>query len=202
MEERNCYLIYKDGEKWKRSEGTIKTKYCEPEGSVIFKVDVGHGQIVYLPEENVFYSKDIADEYLKTMETIEHEAINRYPHCIGDCYTCEYFDHKGNCSAHEEIKCCMYCSSSESDRRISSENDLNYMAIGGRDTLLQKGYILYMKSGVSDQTAPVQILLQKWSEDIGRNVDIMRFTPKYCPMCGRLIKENLPFIGDKDERKA
>ncbi len=118
---------------------------------------------------------------------IKYFAKNKRPECNEmDCFTCNYFDHKkGYCSADKEIKDCSYCKNAFTDLRLDPENDLSYMSIGQCDD----GYGAFICS-TALYRPPVKIIVQKYREDIKRNVDVFHYTPVFCPVCGRKIVEN------------
>lgn len=40
-------------------------------------------------------------------------------------------------------------------------------------------------------------VVQTYREDIKQNVDVMHYTPAYCPVCGREIIENKKYLQEK-----
>ncbi len=118
---------------------------------------------------------------------IKYFAKNKRPECNEmDCFTCNYFDHEtGYCSADKLIKDCSYCKNTFRDLRQDPENDLSYMSIGQCDN----GYGAFICS-TALYRPPVKIIVQKYREDIKRNVDVFHYTPVFCPVCGRKIVEN------------
>lgn len=124
----------------------------------------------------------------------KYVAINMRPECHEeDCYSCHYFDHKGHCSADKEIKDCDYCKTAFSDRRLDADNDLSYMGIGkGCD-----GFHAYIRASAA-YNPPVAIVVDMRRDDLNRNVDVYRYAPAYCPMCGRKIIENETYLKNKE----
>lgn len=126
----------------------------------------------------------------------EYVATNLYPGCNGsECYGCSYFDHDGHCSAAEDIHDCEYCKTAFTDKRLTEENDLSYLCIGKS----ANGFSAFIGSSAMHRP-PVEISVQQWNEQHQRNHDIFRFTPEYCPMCGRRITENEPYLHLKDQK--
>ena len=128
-------------------------------------------------------------------EEIKYFASNMRAECNRtECLTCSYFDCKsGHCSADEKIKDCDFCKNAFTDLRFDKENDLSYLSIGQ----CENGFSAFIRA-TSVYKPPIQILVQQYRNDLKHNVDIFCFTPAYCPMCGRKITENEPFIkGDK-----
>ena len=120
----------------------------------------------------------------------EYVATNLYPGCNGsECYGCSYFDHDGHCSAAEDIHDCEYCKTAFTDKRLTEENDLSYLCIGKS----ANGFSAFIGSSAMHRPL-VEISVQQWNEQHQRNHDIFRFTPEYCPMCGRRITENEPYL--------
>lgn len=128
---------------------------------------------------------------------IKYSAKNMRPECNEmDCITCNYFDHKkGYCSADNEIKDCSYCKNAFTDLRLHSDNDLSYTSIGRCD----KGFGAFICSAAIYRP-PVKIIVQKYREDIKRNVDVFHFTPIFCPVCGRKIVENEKILKEEQEK--
>lgn len=113
-----------------------------------------------------------------------------------DCYTCDYFDHKGHCAADEEIHDCSYCKNAFTDHRLTSDNDLSYCSIGR----CEKDMSAFICSAVAHRP-PVQIIVQKYRKEIRQNVDVFHYAPAYCPVCGRRIVENEPYLKNERENK-
>ena len=112
------------------------------------------------------------------------------PECDeADCYTCPYFDHDGHCSADEEINDCAYCKNAFTDGRLDETNDGSSLSIG----VSMDGFRMSIDASASEHP-PVRITLTMHRPDLKRNITVAYFTPKYCPMCGRKITENEPFL--------
>lgn len=130
------------------------------------------------------------------MSDKEYMATNMRPECNEfDCYCCPYFDHNGHCSADTEINDCEYCKTAFTDMRLNAENDLSYLSIG---KCADKFGAFIGSSAI--HRPPVEISVQQWNEQHQRNHDIFRFTPAYCPMCGRKITENERFLQSKKSK--
>ena len=88
------------------------------------------------------------------------------------------------------MKDCDYCRNAFTSD-IDPEYDGSYLNIGQTE----KGYRMFFGSAALSKP-PVRILVDTFCEDAyyrghkGCNVDIAIYTPKYCPECGRRIKEN------------
>lgn len=130
------------------------------------------------------------------MNDKEYFAANKRPECrVEDCYECSYFDHDGNCTADDKILGCDFCRTAYSDERLNKDNDLSFCSIGK----CSNGYSAFIGSSAM-YCPPVAIIVQKWNEQLQRNQDMCHFTPKYCPMCGRLIAENEPYLHSADRK--
>lgn len=88
---------------------------------------------------------------------------------------------------NENINDCKYCKTAFTDERLTEENDLSYFSIGK----CADGFGAFIASSAMNRP-PVEILVQQWNEQHQRNHVIFRYTPLYCPMCGRQITENSP----------
>lgn len=84
----------------------------------------------------------------------------------------------------DENKACGMCVSAFTDPELDSDNDLSYITIGE----CEKGYRMLLRSG---DGRPVEILVEKWNDVAGWQT-IGDYRPKYCPNCGRELKENTP----------
>ena len=80
--------------------------------------------------------------------------------------------------------------------RLDPDNDLSYMSIGRCDN----GFGAFNCS-TALYRPPVKIIVQKYQEEIKQNVDVIYYTPAFCPMCGRKIVENEKFLKEEQERK-
>lgn len=120
-----------------------------------------------------------------------HEPKNLRPECDpSECCRCPYFDAgTAYCSAGERNKSCKYCTNAFTDRRLDGNGDLSYFSIGRAE----KGITAFIRSS-AEYRPPVCIVVQKYREDIKHNVDIVHYTPAYCPVCGRQIVENKKFL--------
>ena len=123
-----------------------------------------------------------------------YAAKNLRSECISsECYGCPYFDtDAAYCFAGEKIKSCKNCTNAFSDLRLDSHHDLSYLPIGK----VENGVAAFIRSS-AEYRPPVCIIVQHYCEDIKQNVDIMHFTPAYCPVCGRQIFENKKFLQEE-----
>ena len=79
---------------------------------------------------------------------------------------------------------CHVCCNSTVEPELTSDNDLSYISVDET----AKGYGLYIRSG---DGKPTILVVSKWKEDIGRNVDIGVYKMNFCPECGRRLIENI-----------
>lgn len=82
----------------------------------------------------------------------------------------------------EKSTACWFCDSAYTNPELQSDNDLSYMSIGE----CSRGYRLLFRSGSS---RPTEILVEQWNEKAGWH-SIGYYWPRYCPNCGRELKEN------------
>lgn len=92
-------------------------------------------------------------------------------------------------------KDCAYCKNAFTDQRLDKHHDLSYLSVG----VSEKGFHSYICSSASYKP-PVSIVVQEYRDDLRRNVDVVYYTPKYCPVCGRKITENERFLKTAEER--
>lgn len=78
---------------------------------------------------------------------------------------------------------CGMCNNAHTDPELNSDNDLSYISIGEHE----KGYRALLHSG---DGRPTEILFEKWMDGTGWTA-IGCYQPKYCPNCGRELKENI-----------
>ena len=97
--------------------------------------------------------------------------------------------HNGHCSADEKINDCAYCKNAFTDERLDETNDDSYISIGRS----MDGFSMSLDARALGRP-PVSITLFMYQPDIQKNIMVSQFTPKYCPMCGRKITENEPFL--------
>lgn len=83
----------------------------------------------------------------------------------------------------DEMKACRMCDSAYTNQELNEDNDLSYIGIGEHD----RGHRILFRSGAG---RPVEILCEKWNEKSGWQT-IGYYQPKYCPNCGRELKENI-----------
>lgn len=80
---------------------------------------------------------------------------------------------------------CSYCLNARCDPsgELTSDNDFSSCGVGRCD----KGYRMSIDTGSS---RPTRIIFTKWDDKCKENVYIGRYTPKFCPECGRRLYEN------------
>lgn len=81
-----------------------------------------------------------------------------------------------------KMNACRMCDSAYTNPELSSDGDLSYFTIGE----CEKGYRAMLRSG---DNRPVEIIFEKWSDTAGW-LTIGCYQPKFCPNCGRELKEN------------
>ncbi len=86
--------------------------------------------------------------------------------------------------ATEARNYCRVCCNAAVEPELTPNNDLSYVSVGK----VEKGYGLHIRSGDSKPTA---LVISKWEESLGRNVDIGVYKMNYCPECGRRLIENV-----------
>lgn len=125
---------------------------------------------------------------------INYEAKNLRPECDpSECFVCPYFDmDTAYCSADEKIKSCKYCTNAFKDLHLDGHHDLSCLPVGRAE----KGVAAFIRSS-AEYRPPVCIIVQQYREDIKQNVDIVHYTPAYCPVCGRQIIENKKFLQEE-----
>lgn len=77
---------------------------------------------------------------------------------------------------------CWFCDSAYTNPELERDSDLSYTSIGECGS----GYRLLFRSGDS---RPAEILVEQWNEKTGW-CSIGYYLPRYCPNCGRELKEN------------
>ena len=78
---------------------------------------------------------------------------------------------------------CKYCNNAFVDDSLTDNNDLSYISIGH----IEKGYTLYFRSGDNRFTG---IDISHFFPGRQCSNTIGYYVPKYCPECGRYLKEN------------
>lgn len=81
-----------------------------------------------------------------------------------------------------EMKACYMCDNAYTNSELDSDDDLSYFSIGE----LSDGYRIFLRSG---DGRPTVILFEKFIKETGWHF-VAEYKPKYCPNCGRLLKEN------------
>ena len=134
-----------------------------------------------------------------------NETKNKYPHCMDDCLTCDYFNHAANeCEADGKIIDCDFCKNAHTDLRLQVTgydgylSDSSSIGIGRGDRELN--IVGYLNSSCN-YSAPVNITVMKYYEEDKQMHDVWRYVPKYCPECGRLIKENQRYFEMQAEKE-
>lgn len=130
---------------------------------------------------------------------IKYFTKNMRPECDKrDCLGCAYLNHEtGYCSADNEIKDCKYCKNAFTDKRLDDDNDLSYTSIGH----FESGYGVFIRASAACNP-PVAIIVQVHRKDLKRNVDVACYAPQFCPVCGRKIIENEPYLKDTNATRG
>ena len=81
-----------------------------------------------------------------------------------------------------ELKSCGMCLNAYTDEELNSDNDLSYFTIGK----CEDGYRMLFRTG---DGRPTGVVVEKWFESSGWH-SIGFYQPKFCPNCGRELKEN------------
>lgn len=79
---------------------------------------------------------------------------------------------------------CHVCCNATVEPELTPDNDLSYIGVGKTE----KGYGLHIRSG---DGKPTVLVVSKWEESLGRNVDIAVYKMNFCPECGRRLIENV-----------
>lgn len=82
-------------------------------------------------------------------------------------------------------KSCRMCDNAATNPELNSDNDLSFSGIGE----CVDGYRIMLRSG---DGRPTGIIFERWNEKAGWST-IGHYLPKYCPNCGRELKENERF---------
>lgn len=77
---------------------------------------------------------------------------------------------------------CHMCDNARLNHELTDDNDYSSCTIGSYD----KECRIMLSSGWGK---PLRIEIERWNDKIGRWEDIGIYYPKYCPECGREIKE-------------
>lgn len=81
---------------------------------------------------------------------------------------------------------CMYCYNRYVDKNLNEENDIGFYTIGSCETK----YTIFFESG---WITPTGITFWKMDDNTKQNKIIGKYIPRYCPECGRKLKENEKF---------
>lgn len=84
----------------------------------------------------------------------------------------------------DEVKACDMCVNAYIDPELSSDNDLSYFGIGS----CSGWYRMLFRTGSG---RPTEILVERHSYGKGWHT-IGVYRPKFCPNCGRELRENNP----------
>lgn len=84
----------------------------------------------------------------------------------------------------DEVKSCGMCVNAYIDPDLDNEHDLSFFVIGS----CAKRYRILFRSGAS---RPTEILFERHHGSDGWHCFGV-YRPKYCPNCGRELKENNP----------
>ena len=78
---------------------------------------------------------------------------------------------------------CHYCDNATTNPSLTPDTDLSYYGIG----MAEQGTAIRFRSG---DNRPTAIVIDRWDETTQRNVQIGLYVPKFCPECGRYLREN------------
>jgi len=76
---------------------------------------------------------------------------------------------------------CYICNNASIDPGLNSDNDLSYIGVG----ICERHYRILIRAGDS---RPVELLFEEWQDEWKLRGS---YIPKYCPNCGRELKENM-----------
>lgn len=79
---------------------------------------------------------------------------------------------------------CHVCCNATVEPELTSDNDLSYISVGETT----EGYGMHIRSG---DGKPTVLIVSKWEESLGRNIDVGIYKMKFCPECGRRLIENV-----------
>lgn len=144
----------------------------------LIKIDVWKtkGNIYGEPDE----TKTVGEYYSSEAAEVDVKEIECRLACAG------YRRFKLEIIEKEKDVCnyCHACCNATVEPELTSDNDLSYISVGET----AKGYGLYIRSGDGKLTV---LVVSKWKEDIGCNVDIGVYKMNFCPECGRMLIENI-----------
>ena len=116
---------------------------------------------------------DIADKYMKKSEKLQKEA-KAYKHYYNECLQ----DLK---KAHNKTPCYL-CDNARLNCELEDYNDFHSSGIGS----FSHDCRIMLTSGSGK---PLRIEIARWNDKVQQWEDIGIYYPKYCPECGREIKE-------------
>ena len=82
-------------------------------------------------------------------------------------------------------KYCDFCMNAFVEPELTPENDLSYLHVGKCNPYAKVQ--MHIRSG---DARPTAIVVSIWDEKCQRNVDVVEYSMKYCPECGRRLLEN------------
>lgn len=94
----------------------------------------------------------------------------------------------------KNIKCCSICENATTTPSMTSEMDLSYHSLG----VVEKGFSVFFRTG---DRFPTEILFEHRCDN--KNAETVgSYIPKYCPECGRRLKENVKFFKKLKKEKS
>lgn len=81
---------------------------------------------------------------------------------------------------------CKYCLNSFVDDELDPNNDGSSFSVGKA----ANQHAIYLTTGGG---GPTLIEILGWNEQLGQNVTLGNYAPKFCPECGRKLVENNKF---------
>lgn len=143
---------------------TIKSQQKEIEDFAVKYSDM------LIEKDKIF---DIADKYMKKSEKSQKEA-EAYKHYYSECL-------KDLKDAHRRTPCYL-CDNARLNNELEDYNDFHSSGIGS----FSKDCRIMLTSGSGK---PLRIEIARWNDNVQQWEDIGIYCPKFCPECGREIKE-------------
>ncbi len=81
----------------------------------------------------------------------------------------------------KRLRPCSMCDNARVNPELHSDNDLSYIGVGS----CERHYRILIQAG---DNRPVTILFEQWQDQWKLRG---YYIPKYCPNCGRELKENM-----------
>lgn len=78
---------------------------------------------------------------------------------------------------------CQFCYNCTVDNELTFDNDLSYCSVGD----MKDGFNMSIRSGGKRKTV---IMISHWNDEKQENETIGIYELKFCPECGRKLKEN------------